>query len=128
MDVKADHSKKATVTTTDIQERVSSIRSRTAPGPDMTHTHWLLHSTPAQMNPLLIDETHTEWLTEGWTGLIINRPNYQPQYNMDAPVETHDSVHEQSPEQRWQLQADRAVTHNCKTGCALPGLTTRISL
>lgn len=72
MDVKADHSKKAPVTITDIHERVSSMRSRSVPGPDMIHTYWLLHSTPAQMNQLLIDETHTEWLTEGWTGLIFN--------------------------------------------------------
>ena len=46
MDPRADHSdlpeqEAVTIRVTDIQERVSSTKSWTAPGPDMIHTYWL---------------------------------------------------------------------------------------
>ncbi|XP_051906082.1 uncharacterized protein LOC127590686 [Hippocampus zosterae] len=76
-----------TITVADIQERVSDMKNWTAPG----HTYWLkkltaLHERLAvQMNQLLRDGTHPEWLTEGRTILIMKDPskgavpsNYRP--------------------------------------------------
>ncbi|KAI3368084.1 hypothetical protein L3Q82_026902, partial [Scortum barcoo] len=85
VDLRADHSnlpeqEPVTITAADIQEKVSSMKSWTAPGPDMTHTYWLRKLTvlhehlAAQMNQLLMDGTHHGWLIEGWTVLIPKDP------------------------------------------------------
>ena len=56
------------------------MKNLTAPGPDMIHNDSLkklteLHeSLAAQMNQLLMSETHPEWLTQGWTFLIMKDP------------------------------------------------------
>ncbi|KAL3977722.1 2-oxoisovalerate dehydrogenase E1 component beta subunit [Sarotherodon galilaeus] len=68
-----------TIIVADIQERVSSMKSWTAPGPQV-HAYWLkkltaLHEQLAlQMNQLLVSERHPEWLTEGWIVLIPKDP------------------------------------------------------
>ena len=55
------------------------MKSWTAPGLEI-HTYWLkklsaLHEHPAaQMNQLLMDGMHPEWLTQGWTVVIMNDP------------------------------------------------------
>ncbi|XP_025766930.1 uncharacterized protein LOC112848110 [Oreochromis niloticus] len=88
-EIQADHSDlpeqgPVTITVADIQERVSSMKSWTAPGPDMVHTYWLKKLTAlherlaAQMNQLLVDERHSEWLTEGKTVLILKDPQKGP--------------------------------------------------
>ncbi|CAK6977002.1 ras-related protein Rab-7L1-like [Scomber scombrus] len=68
-----------------------SMKSWTAPGPDMIHTYWLKklptlqEHLAAQTNQLLMDGMHQDWLTQGPTVLIMKDPqkgtipsNYQP--------------------------------------------------
>lgn len=75
----------------DIQDRMSKIKSSTAPGPDMIHANWMKKLTGlhkrlgAQMNHLLRDGSHSEWLSQERTVLIQKDPhkgpipsNYQP--------------------------------------------------
>ena len=96
VDLREDHSKQpeqnpVTITVTDIQERVSDMKNWKAPGPDMIQAYWLKKLTAlherlaAQMNQLLREGTHPEWLTEGRTILIQKDPskgtvpaNYRP--------------------------------------------------
>jgi len=72
LDLKADHSnfpdqEPVTITGADIQERVKYEEL------DMIHTNWLkkltalYESLGAQMNTLLMDGTHPDWSTQGWT-------------------------------------------------------------
>ncbi len=89
VDLRADHSnlpeqEPVTISMADIQERVSKMKSWTAPGPDMIHTYWLKKLTAlherlaAQMNQLLRDGTHPDWLTQGRTVLILKDPQKGP--------------------------------------------------
>lgn len=96
VDLREDHSNlpeqnPVTITVADIQGRVSGMKNWTAPGPDMIHAYWLKKLTAlherlaAQMNQLLRDGTHPEWLTQGRTILILKDPskgavpsNYRP--------------------------------------------------
>jgi len=72
----------------------------------MIHTYWLKNLTllherlAAQMNQLLMDGTHRDWLAHGWTVLIMKDPqkggsstqllaNNLPLHNMEAPVAHH---------------------------------------
>ena len=64
----------------DIKKIMSKMKSWTAPGPDMIHTYSLKKLTAlheclvTQMNQLLRSGTHPEWLTQGWTVLIMKNP------------------------------------------------------
>ena len=61
----------------DIQERVAGMQCWIAPGPDMIHTYLLKKPTAlheclaAEMDQLLMDEIHPEFLTQGRTVLIM---------------------------------------------------------
>lgn len=81
----------STITMADIRDKVSNMKSWTAPDPDMIHTYWLtklsaLHEClVSQMNQLLMDGIHPEWLTQRRTVLIMKDPqkgampsNYRP--------------------------------------------------
>ncbi|KAK7930440.1 hypothetical protein WMY93_006835 [Mugilogobius chulae] len=126
MDLRKDHSNlpeqnPVTITVTNIQERVSGMKNWTAPGPDMIHSYWLKKLTAlherlaAQMNQLLRDGTHPEWLTEGRTILIMKDPSKDKW--------AHGSIHEQSTEgigkdtrgAKHQLLVDRTVAQDCRT-------------
>ncbi|KAL4008504.1 hypothetical protein ACER0C_002356 [Sarotherodon galilaeus] len=97
VDLRADHSDlpeqgPVTITVADIQERVSNMKSWTAPGPDMVHAYWLKKLTAlheclaAQMNQLLVNERHPEWLTEGRTVLIPKDPKKGPVPSNYRPI------------------------------------------
>lgn len=85
----------------DIQEKVSGIKSWTAPGPDLSHAYWLKKLTAlperlaAQMNQLLVplanrklDSPDPQGTPEG-TCPIQLQANNLPQYHMEAPVRHH---------------------------------------
>ena len=82
MHLRDDHShfpeqEQLTITVVDIQERVSDVKSWTAPGLDMIHTYWLKkltaphESLAAQTSRLLMVRTHPDWLIQGRTVLIM---------------------------------------------------------
>ncbi len=148
-DLRTDHSNlPEQEPTADIQERVAGMKSWTAPGPDMIHTYWLkkltaLHERLAvQMNQLLVDGTHPEWLTQGRTILIMKDPqkgtipsNYRPitclcttwkllSGIIAAKMSRHMAQYMHRAQKgigsntrgaKHQLLVDRAVTRDCKT-------------
>uniref|UniRef100_A0A669EZW7 Reverse transcriptase domain-containing protein n=1 Tax=Oreochromis niloticus TaxID=8128 RepID=A0A669EZW7_ORENI len=153
VDLRADHSDlpeqgPVTITVADIQERVSSMKSWTAPGPDMVHAYWLKKLTAlherlaAQMNQLLVNERHPEWLTEGRTVLIPKDPkkgpvpsNYRPitclsttwkllSGIISAKMNRHMGQYMSGAQKgigkntrgaKHQLLVDRTVSRDCKT-------------
>uniref|UniRef100_A0A7N8XHF5 Reverse transcriptase domain-containing protein n=1 Tax=Mastacembelus armatus TaxID=205130 RepID=A0A7N8XHF5_9TELE len=152
-DLRADHSnlpeqEPVTIATADIRERVSNMKNWTAPGPDMIHTYWLKKLTAlherlaAQMNQLLMDGTHPEWLTEGRTVLILKDPqkgavpsNYRPitclcttwkllSGIIAAKMSRHMAQYMSGAQKgigkdtrgaKHQLLVDKAVARDCKT-------------
>uniref|UniRef100_A0A3B3HW39 Reverse transcriptase domain-containing protein n=1 Tax=Oryzias latipes TaxID=8090 RepID=A0A3B3HW39_ORYLA len=137
-----------TITVADIQERVSGMKNWTAPGPDMIHAYWLKKLTAlherlaAQINQLLRDGTHPEWLTEGRTILIQKDPskgavpsNYRPitclsttwklmsgiiatkiNRHMDQFMsDTQKGIGRDSRGAKHQLLVDRTVAQDCKS-------------
>ncbi|XP_076733794.1 uncharacterized protein LOC143414044 [Maylandia zebra] len=153
VDLRADHSDlpeqgPVTITVADIQERVSSMKSWTAPGPDMVHAYWLKKLTAlherlaAQMNQLLVNERHPEWLTEGRTVLIPKDPKKGPVPSNYRPITclsttwkllsgiisakmnrhmgqymsgTQKGIGKNTRGAKHQLLVDRTVSRDCKT-------------
>lgn len=66
-----------TIDEDDLCQRVKRMKNWTAPGPDMIHAYWLkkltaLHRRLAQqMDNMIADGDHPEWLTQGRTVLIM---------------------------------------------------------
>ena len=95
--LKKEHNTKITpqeniiITEQDLKYKTRQMKNWRAPGPDMLHAFWLkqltsLHNRMAkQMNQLLEEGSHPEWLTKGTTVLIMKDPkqgaipkNYRP--------------------------------------------------
>lgn len=97
VDLTVDHSNlpkqdQVTITMAHIQDRVSSMKSWTARGPDMIHTYCLkkltaLHVWHAQMNQLQMDPPRINSPDhEGGSHSIQLWANNMPLHNVEAPV------------------------------------------
>lgn len=136
----------------DIQLRLPGMKNWTAPQ-DTIHTYWvkmltlLCERLVAQMNQLLKNGTHPEWLTEGRTFLIMKNhqkgtipSNYRPiiclsprekplsgiivakiSRHMDQyMIAAQKSIGKDTRGAKHQLVVDRTIAHECQSQANKP--------